>query len=117
MKKYISIALFALLTNSQIVAIALPAHDQNHAQKFDKEAGYAGLQAMRDEMQKKMSSAKTDAERQQVIFEQQRKMEDLSGVHEHTQTGNRTHGYMKGMFADSAEMQKHRKLMNEQMSK
>jgi uncharacterized membrane protein (DUF106 family) len=65
MKKYIPIALIALLAGAQIAAVASPMHD--HAPQAD-------MQATRDAMQKKMAAAKTAEERQQLMSEQQQKM-------------------------------------------
>ena len=110
MKKYIPVALIALLAGTQIVAVADPMHD--HAQQAD-------MQATRDEMQKKMASAKTDEERQQLMTEQQKKMQGANGTrgHMHVQMDRHKHGDIKDMPANSAEMQKHRQFMQEQMSK
>jgi len=69
MKKYIPVVLIAILTCTQIAANAHPAHDQAHAEQVAKASGYADAQSMRDDMHKKMSSAKTDAERQQLMQE------------------------------------------------
>jgi hypothetical protein len=90
MKKYIPIALIALLAGTQISAIAGPMHD--HAQQAD-------MQATRDEMQKKM--------------------QDTNGMrgNMHAQMGDHNHGYMKDMPANSVEIQQRRQLMQEQMSK
>ena len=110
MKKYIPVALIALLAGTQIVAVAGPMHD--HAQQAD-------MQATRDEMQKKMASAKTDEERQQLMIEQQKKMQGTHGMRGtmHAQMGGHQHGDMKDMPANSAEMQKRRQFMQEQMGK
>ena len=115
MKKYIPVALIALLAGTQIVAIAQPAHDHyQHAAQADA----VDMTAMREEMQKKMASAKTDAERQKIMTEQQKKMQ---GMHDqmhpqmHAQMGGHDHGHMKNMPAD-ADMQKRRQQMQEQMS-
>ena len=110
MKKYIPVALIALLAGTQIAAFAGPMHD--HVQQAD-------MQATRDEMQKKMASAKTDEERQQLMTEQQKKMQGTHGMrgNMHAQMGDHQHGDMKDMPANSAEMQKRRQLMQEQMSK
>jgi hypothetical protein len=110
MKKTIPVALIALLVSTYIAAVAGPVHD--HAQPLD-------MQASRDEMLKKMASAKTDEERQQLMTEQQKKMQ---GTHDmrgnmHAQMGGHQYGDMKHMPANSPEMQKRRQLMQEQMSK
>jgi len=111
MKKYIPIALIALLAGIQIAAIAGPMHD--HAQQAD-------MQATRDEMQKKMAAAKTDEERQQLMSEQQKKMHGTNnGVrgNMHAQMGDHGHGYMKDRPTNSEDMQKRRQWMQEQMIK
>ena len=90
MKKYIPVALIALLAGTQIVAVAGPMHD--HAQQAD-------MQATRDEMQKKMQGT-----------------HGMRGTM-HAQMGGHQHGDMKDMPANSAEMQKRRQFMQEQMSK
>lgn len=111
MKKYIPIALIALLAGIQIAAVAGPMHD--HAQPAD-------MQATRDEMQKKMAAAKTDEERQRLISEQQKKMHgtnnDVRGEM-HAQMGKYGFDNMKDMPTNSEDMQKRRQLMHEQMSK
>ena len=111
MKKYIPIALIALLAGTQIAAVAGPLHD--HAQ-------HAEMQAIRDEMQKKMAAAKTDEDRQQRMSEQQKKMHGTN--HDvrsemHAQMGKYGFGYIKDMPTNSEDMQKRRQLMQEQMSK
>lgn len=79
MKKYIPIALAALLIGTQIATVAGPMHD--HAQQAD--------------------------------------MQGANGTrgHMHAQMDHYQHGDMKDMPANSAEMQKRRQLMQEQMSK
>jgi len=90
MKKYIPVALIALLAGTQIAAFAGPMHD--HVQQAD-------MQATRDEMRKKMEG--TNGMRGNM----------------HAQMGDHKHGDIKDMPANSAEMQKRRQLMQEQMSK
>lgn len=111
MKKYIPIALIALLAGTQIAAVAGPMHE--HAQPAD-------MQATRDEMQKKMAAAKTDEERQQLMSEQQKKMHNTNnGVrgNMHAQMGEHGFGYMKDKPTNSEDMQKRRQWMQEQMIK
>jgi hypothetical protein len=116
MKKYIPVVLIALLAGVQMVAFAQPVHD--HSQHAAQAEG-VDMTAVRDEMQKKMASAKTDAERQKIMNEQQQKMQ---GMHEqmhpqmHSQMGGHDHGQMKNMPSDG-DMQKRRQQMQEQMSK
>ncbi len=116
MKKYIPVALIALLAGAQIAAVAQPAHD--HSQRA-AQADAVDMTAMREEMQKKMASAKTDAERQKIMTEQQKKMQ---GMHEqmhpqmHAQMASHDHGHMKNM-PTNGDMQKRRQQMQEQMFK
>jgi hypothetical protein len=112
MKKYIPVVLVALLAGAQNSAVAQPSHDHSqHAAQAD----VVDMTPMREEMQKKMSSAKTDVERQKIMSEQQKKMQ---GMHDqmHSQKGDHDHGHMKNMPADG-DMQKRRQQMQEQMSK
>jgi len=111
MKKYIPIALIALLAGTQIAAVAGPLND--HGQ-------HAEMQATRDEIQKKMAAAKTDEDLQQRMSEQQKKMHGTN--HDvrsemHAQMGKYGFGYMKDMPTNSEDMQKRRQLMQEQMTK
>ena len=80
MKKYIPIALIALLAGTQIAVVAGPVHD--HAQQAD-------MQGTNSDIRGNM----------------------------HAQMGDHSHGYMTDRPANSEEMQKRRKLMQEQMSK
>ncbi|NDH07014.1 hypothetical protein EBX93_14030 [bacterium] len=111
MKKYIPIALIALLAGTQIAAVAGPLND--HGQ-------HAEMQATRDEIQKKMAAAKTDEDRQQRMSEQHKKMHGTN--HDvrsemHAQMGKYGFGYMKDMPTNSEDMQKRRQLMQQQMTK
>ena len=116
MKKYIPVALIALLASIQIAAVAQSAHGHaQHAAQVD--AG--DMTAVHEEMQKKMSSAKTDAERQKIMSEQQKKMQgmrDQMHPQMHALKGDHDHGHMKNMPTDG-DMQKRRQQMQEQMSK
>jgi hypothetical protein len=96
MKKYIPVALIALLAGTLIGAIAQPAHDHSqHAAQADA----VDMTAMREEMQKKMQG-----------------MHDQMHPQMHAQMGGHDHGHMKNMPADG-DMQKRRQQMQEQMSK
>lgn len=112
MKKLIPVALIAALASVQLVSVAQTAHVHDH--QATPEAGAADMKAMREEMQKKMAAAKTDAERQQLMAEQRTKMQGTPGRHGqmhaqnhaqmHAQGGTHEHGSMKGM--PGAEMHK-----------
>lgn len=102
MKKYIPIALIALLSGAQNAALAMPMHD--HVSQAD-------LKATRDEMQKKMSAAKSDEERQQLMSEQQKKMNDTNnGLHSNMNARIGDHGFphMKERPINAEDMQKRR---------
>ena len=116
MKKYIPVALIALLAGAQILAIAQPVHDHS---KHAAQADAVDMTAMREEMQKMMASAKTDAERQQFMAEQQKKMQgihDQMQPHMHAQKGGHDHSQMNNMQVD-ADMKKRRQQIKEQTSK
>ncbi len=126
MKKLIPTALILALTSFQVVTMAQPAHVHEHPAA--QESTSAEMKAMREEMQKKMASAKTDAERQQIMTEQRKNMQGKHGqmngqmseqMHGqmHAQAGGHDHGAKKGMPSGDPEMQKRMQSMREQMGK
>ena len=117
MKKLIPIALIAVLSGVQLVSVAQPAHVHEH--QATQETGAVDMHAMREDMQKKMAAAKTDAERQQLMAEQHKKMQGMHGTHGHmhAQKGSHDHGAMKGMPGGDADMQKRMQSMRDQMTK
>ena len=122
MKKLIPTALILALTSFQVMTMAQPAHV--HEQPAAQESTSADMKAMREEMQKKMSSAKTDAEREQIMAEQRKNMQakhgQMSGQMSeqmHAQAGGHNHGAKKVMPSGDPEMQKRMQSMREQMGK
>jgi hypothetical protein len=117
MKKLIPITLIAVLSGVQLVSVAQPAHVHEH--QATQETGAVDMHAMREDMQKKMAAAKTGAERQQLMAEQQKKMQGMQGMHGqmHAQMGSHDHGAMKGMPGGDADMQKRMQSMRDQMTK
>ena len=113
MKQRILISLMAVLSGLQLVSVAQPAHVHEH--QATQETGTVDMTTMREEMQKKMAAAKTDAERQQLMAEQQKKMQGMHGQM-HAQMGSHGHGAMKGMHGADADMQKRMHSMRDQMT-
>ena len=117
MKQRILISLMAVLSGLQLVSVAQPAHVHEH--QATQETGAVEMQSMREEMQKRMAAAKTDAERQQLMAEQHKKMQGMHGTHGHmhAQKGLHDHGAMKDMPGADADMQKRKPSMHDQMTK
>jgi hypothetical protein len=110
MKQLMTTALILLLTGFQAVTVAQPS----------KASPPADRQAMHDEMQEKMASAKTDAERQQIMADQHKNAQTLHGpMHEpmHAHMGHSARGLMKGMPLGDAEHFKRMQSMHEQMNR
>ena len=120
MKKLIPTALILVLAGFQLVTVAQPAHVHEHENSAAQSSNSGDMKAMQDEMQKKMASAKTDAERQKIMAEQHKGMPSMHGQMNgqmHAQMGGHDHGAMKGMPSGDPEMQKRMQSMREQMGK
>ena len=76
MKKYLLSALAIALIGASVVSIAQskPEDHSSHGKQGMTGMNHGEMQAMRESMQKKMSAAKTDAERQALMAEQQKLM-------------------------------------------
>ncbi len=115
MKKLIPVALIAVLSGVQLVSVAQTT--QGHEHQVTPQAGAADMNAACEEMHNKMAAAKTDAERDQLMAEQHKKMQ---GRHAqmHAQMGSHghgsEHGSRKGMPGASPEMHKRMQSMRDQ---
>lgn len=110
MKKLMTTALILLLTGFQAVTVAQPSNASPPADR----------KAMHDEMQEKMASAKTDAERQQIMADHHKNALTLYGsMHEpmHAHMGHSVRGPLKSMPLGDAEHLKRMQSMHEQMSR
>ena len=108
MKKLMTTALILLLTGFQAVTVAQPS----------KASPPADRQAMHDEMQEKMASAKTDEERQQIMADQHKKAQAHHGpmhAQMHAHMGHSAGGPMKGMPLGDTEHLNRMQCMQEQM--
>lgn len=112
MKKLIVAALAVVLTGFQMLTVAQTA----------QVVPGADMKALHDEMQNKMAAAKTDAERQQIMAEQHKKMQATYGQTHgqthgqlHAQMGHPGHAGMMGMPRGDTEMRKRMQSMREQM--
>jgi hypothetical protein len=102
-------ALAVVLTGFQVLTVAQTA----------QVGPGADMKALHDEMQNKMASAKTDAERQQIMAEQHTKMQATYGqIHGqmHAPMGHPGHGGMMGMPWGDASMKKHMSSMPDHMA-
>lgn len=112
MKKMMAAVLAVVLTGFQMLTVAQTA----------QVVPAADMKALHDEMQNKMASAKTDAERQQIMAEQHKKMQATYGQTHgqthgqlHAQMGHPGHAGMMGMPKGDTEMRKRMQSMREQM--
>jgi len=110
MKKYLLSALAIALIGASIVSMAqsAPTDHSSHGAPGMMGMNHGEMQAMRDTMQKKMSAAKTDAERQALMAEQQTLM---MAKHAHMMPSDASSHDMHPMPGNMAErhqmMQKH----------
>lgn len=99
MKKYLLSALAIALIGASVVSIAQSKSEDHssHGKQGMMGMNHGEMQAMRESMQKKMSAAKTDAERQALMAEQKKLMmekhahmmpPDASGHDMHPMSGN-----------------------------
>ena len=109
MKKMMAAVLAVVLSGFQVLTVAQTA----------QVVPGADMKALHDEMQNKMASAKTDAERQQIMAEQHQKMLATYGqMHGqmHAPMGHPGHGGMMGMPWGDASMKNHMPSMRYHMA-
>ena len=114
MKKYLLSALAIALIGVSITSIAQSTpmdHSSHGMQGMQGMMGmnHSEMQAMRESIQKKMSVAKTDEERQALMAEQQKLMMEK---HDHKMSSNGAGHGMKGMSGNMAE---HQQMMQKRM--
>jgi hypothetical protein len=115
MKKYLLSALAIALIGASITSIAqsTPMDHSSHGMAGNQGSMMgmisAEMQTMREAMQKKMSEAKTDEERQALMAEQQKLMLEK---HDHKMSSNGGGHGMKGMSGNMAE---HQQMMHKRM--
>ena len=115
MKKYLLFALAIALIGASITSIAqsTPVDHSSHGMAGNKGSmmgmNPAEMQAMREAMQKKMSAAKTDEERQALMTEQRKLMMEK---HDHKMSPNGGSHGMKGM---SGNIDGHQQMMRNHM--
>jgi len=111
MKKYLLSALAIALIGASITSIAqsTPMDHSSHGMQGMMGMNHSEMQAMRESMQKKMSAAKTDEERQALMAEQRKLMMEK---HDHKMSSNGAGHGMKGMSGNMAE---HQQMMQKRM--
>ena len=126
MKKYIPVTLLVVLSGFQLMSGAQTA--QVESPSANQPARETDWQAQRQAMQQKMAAAKTDAERQQIMTEQQQKMQGGQGMHGmqgmqqpmhgpmHGQMAAHQPGHMRGMPMMNSDMHQRRQMMQQHMS-
>ena len=104
MKKYLLSALAIALIGASVVSIAQSTTEDHSSHGMQGMMGmnHGEMQAMRESMQKKMSAAKTDAERQALMAEQQKLMMEK---HAHMMPSNASGHDMHRMPGNMAERQ------------
>lgn len=107
MKKYLLSALAIALIGASITSIAqsTPMDHSSHGMQCMMGMNHSEMQAMRESMQKKMSSAKTDEERQALMAEQQKLMMEK---HDHKMSSNGAGHGMSGNMAEHQQMMQKR---------
>ena len=116
MKKFLASALVITLIGSSIASFA---QDHSSHGSTGQRGGMdsSEMQTMKQEMQKKMSAAKSDEERQALMAEQQKLMLGKQGPMMAMHSKDNGMGGMTGNMADRQQMmQKHMGSMNGQMS-
>ena len=103
MKKYLLSALAIALIGASITSIAqsTPMDHSSHGMQGMMGMNHSEMQAMRESMQKKMSAAKTDEERQALMAEQQKLMMEK---HDHKMSSNGAGHGMSGNMAEHQQM-------------
>ena len=117
MKKFLASALAITLIGSSIASFAQDhsSHGSN-GQRGGMDS--AEMQTMKQDMQKKMSAAKTDEERQAVMAEQQKSMQGKRGSMMALHSKDHGMGGVTGSMAEHQQMmQKHMGSMNGQAPK
>ena len=115
MKKFLASALAITLIGSSIVSFAQD-HSSHGLNGQHTGMDSSEIQAMKQEMQKKMSTAKTDEERQALMFEQQKLMQGIQGLMMAMHSKDHGMGDMSGNMAERQQMMlKHMGSMNGQM--
>ena len=115
MKKFLASALAITLI---VLSIASFAQDHSSHGSNGQHSGMdsSEMQTMKQEMQKKMSAAKTDEERQALMAEQQKLMQGKQGSMMAMHSKDHVMGGMTGNMAERQQMmQKHMGSMNGQM--
>ncbi len=92
MKKLIPMALILVVAGFQAVTLAQPARVHEHPTV--QEPHSVDMKAMREEMQKKMASVKTDEERQQLMADHRKNMQG-----KHGDMQGHMHGHMHAQMA------------------
>ena len=113
MKKYLLSALAITLIGASVVSIAQskPEDHSSHGMQGMQGMNQGEMQAMRESMQKKISAAKTDAERQALMAEQKKLMMEK---HAHMMPSNGSNHDMHRMPGNMAE---HQHMMQKRMGK
>jgi Tfp pilus assembly protein PilF len=111
MKKYLLSALAIALIGASVVSIA-QSKSEDHSSHGKQGMGMQGMtgmnhgemQAMRESMHKKMSAAKTDAERQALMAEQQKLMMEKHAQMMPPDAGSQDMHRMPGNMAERQQM-------------
>lgn len=115
MKKFLASALFIILIGSSIASFAQD-HSSHGSNGQHSGMDSSEMQTMKQEMQKKMSVAKTDEERQTLRTEQQKLMQGKQGSMMAMHSKDHVMGGMTGNMTERQQMmQKHMGSMNGQM--
>jgi hypothetical protein len=115
MKKFLASALAITLIGSSIASFA-QEHSSHGSNGQPRSMDSSEMKTMKQEMQKKMSAAKTDEERQALIAEQQKLMQGKQGSMMAMHSKDPGMGDMTGNMAERQQMmQKHMGSMNGQM--
>ena len=115
MKKFLASALAITLISSSIASFAQD-HSSHGSNGQPRSMDSSEMKTMKQEMQKKMSAAKTDEERQALMAEQQKLMQGKQGSMMAMHSKDHGMGGMTGTMAERQQMmQKHMGSMNGQM--
>jgi hypothetical protein len=115
MKKFLASALAITLIGSSIASFAQD-HSSHGSNGQPRSMDSSEMKTMKQEMQKKMSAAKTDEERQALMAEQQKLMQGKQGSMMAMHSKDHGMGDMTGNMAERQQMmQKHMGSMNGQM--
>jgi coenzyme F420-reducing hydrogenase alpha subunit len=115
MKKFLASALAITLIGSSVASFA-QGHSSHGSNSQRGGMSSSEMHVMKQEMQKKMSAAKTDEERHAVMAEQQKLMQGKRGSMMAMHSKEHSMGGMNGNNAGRQQMmQKHMGSMNAQM--